>query len=119
MTLNPLHEKPIRLNSSLSAGSLFQVTPAKPHITFLHLVLCLPCLFILSLGCHSVILEHMICPAHVPFFLLIMVKISSTLVCSLIHDALILSYHVMPSIILSIPLGRTLVRLQVSDPRLN
>ena len=34
------------------------------------------------------------CPAHVQFFLLIVLKMSSTLVCSLIHDALLLSLQV-------------------------
>ena len=49
-------------------------------------------------------LWRMICPTNVHFSFSIVIKMSSTLVCSLIHDALILSLHVMPSIILSISL---------------
>ena len=62
----------------------------------------------------------MTCPAHVHFCFLIVLKISSTLIFSLIHDALFLLLHVMPRIILSIPFwevwsfrSRVFVRLQV------
>ena len=62
-------------------------------------------------------------PAYVHFFLLIMVKMSSTLVYSLIHDVFLLSLHIMPNTIIFILLwalwgfySRPFVRLQISDP---
>ena len=66
---------PNLLHSSLSDACLLQVTQAKLQISSLHLVLCLPCLLLPSLGCHSVtLIVHvlslclMTCPAHVTFF---------------------------------------------------
>ena len=57
------------------------------------------------------------------FYLLIVIKICSSLVCSLIHDALFLSLHIIRNIIFVIHLwalrsfhSSAFVRLQVSDP---
>ena len=94
---------------SISYICIFKANPAELHISSL-LVLCLSCLLLPSLGCHFVTLavpllyiRHMTYPAHVCFFLLIVIKISSILLCSLISDAP-LSLHVMPSIIVFFPL---------------
>ena len=60
---------------SLSAACLFQVTPAKPRISSLHLILYLPYFLFPSLGCYSITLTvHplsvccMTCSAHAHFF---------------------------------------------------
>ena len=45
----------LNLHLSLSAARLFQTILAKLY-WFLHLVLCLPCLLLASMGCHSVVL---------------------------------------------------------------
>ena len=110
VSMSPLQDKGF-LHSHLSDACVFQAAPTKLPISSLHLVLYLPCLLLPSLDCHSVTLtvyrlslRVMMYPAHVHIFLLIVLKISSTLVCSLIHDAFFLALHVMPSIILSIPL---------------
>ena len=96
---------PKLLHSSLSAACLFQDTPTNLPISSLHLVLYLPCFLLPSLDCHSVHLLspslNVYCPCPI-FFLLIVVKMCLTLVCSLIHDALFLSLHVMPNTILYI-----------------
>ena len=60
-----------------------------------------------QLPVYSIYLCCMICLANVPFFLLILVKMSSTSVCSLF-----LFLHVTPNIILSIPLW-ALLHLQI------
>ncbi len=118
------------LHLSLSVVSELQLVPSNALISSLHVTLCLPRFPLPFLGCHSVTLVvhllsrlRMVCPAHVHFLFLIVIRISSTFVCSLIHDARFLSLHVIPSILLSIPLcallsflSNSLVRRQVSDP---
>ena len=56
------------------------------------------------LTAHLLSVHHMTVLTMATFFLLIVVRMSSTLVCSLIHDALFPYLHVMLSIILSISL---------------
>ena len=79
------------LCSSVLAANLFQATPAKFPIPSLYLLLCLLYLLSSSLSCHSVTLfVHLLSVWQMmcPFFL----KISSTLICSFIHDALFPTY---------------------------
>ena len=122
---------PIPLYACPSAACLFLDTLTNLPIASLHLGICLFCLLVPFLGCHSVTQRinllfflRMTCPAHIHFFFFFfLVKMPSTLVCSLIPDVLFLSLHVIPNIILSFPLwllrsflSRVFVRLQVSDP---
>ena len=101
---------PNLLHSSLSDVCLFQVTTVKLLISSLHLVFCLLCLYFIIPGlpfCYFntsfiIPLSHNL-SCSCPLFSFIVVKMCSTLVCSLIHDALFLSLRVMPNIILSIP----------------
>ena len=119
---------PNLLHSSRSDACLFQVTLAKLPISSLHLVLYLACLLLPSLSYHSAtVTVHLLYQCfitfyYVHFFLLIVLKMSSTLVCSLIM--MFSSYLSMfcQAFFSPFPFGhwsirsRTFVRLQVSDP---
>ena len=121
---------PNLLYSFLSDACLFQVTPAKLYISSLHLVLWLPCLLLLPLGCYSVTLTvhpfvtWRVLPLFALFLLIVLKDVFNIgLLLKSIHDALFLSLHVMPSIILSVPiwalghfLFQAFVRFQISDP---
>ena len=101
---------PNLLHSSISAASLFQVIPTTPTNSSLQLIFCLSCLLLPSLGCYFATLtvfllyvRHMTCPTHAHQLLLIVVKMCSNFICSIIHDALFIYLHIMPSIIPSSP----------------
>ena len=109
--LSPLQASPNLLNSSFISCLCVSGYSNKTYISSLHLVHSLPCLLLPFLNCHFVTptvhllsLGFITCPAYVHYFLLIVVKLSSTLVCSLIHDALFLSLCVTLNIFISIPL---------------
>ena len=60
---------------SISCQSILYVTLTKLPISSLYLVICLPCLLLPSLGCHSItqtvhllFVRRMTCPVHITFF---------------------------------------------------
>ena len=97
----------------LSFAFLDHVTPSHRWISSLHLLLGLPLDLFPSLTCHSVhLIVHLLsfmratCPAHFHFSLVISSMISYTFVFSHIYRFGIVCISFIPSIFLSIFLGR-------------
>ena len=79
----------------------FDVTkPSRNNLIWNNLNLC----HSVSLAVHLYCLQRMTCPSHVHLFPLVVHKMFSTLVYSLIHAVLFLSFHIIPNIIHAIPL---------------
>ena len=72
-------------------------TKAKLLIASLHLVLCLPCFLLPSLGCQSItLIVHLLFVLPMTdFFSIVVQQMFSTLVCSLIHEDFFLSFHIL------------------------